>query len=97
MQRPLLVRAHVEAAWCPLASPEMWFVNMQVGKGHLRGVCYHLQGDSSALRFKDLVGNKNERGRRRVDAAQQLARQAALDLASAGVLLWAWSVWGPQL
>lgn len=47
----------------------------QVGKGHLRGVCYALSGDSSQLHFKDLVGRKNERRRRAAEAGRQLARQ----------------------
>lgn len=65
---------------------------MQVGKGHLRGVCYGLSCDSSQLRFRDLVGSRESRGMG--GGAGQLIRQAAVEAAAVGALLWAWTAWG---
>jgi pheromone shutdown protein TraB len=61
-----------------------------VGRGHLRGVLYHLvTPDSSGLRFSDLVGGRNVLQNRRREAGR-LAGRLALEagLAVAGYLAW---------
>ncbi len=70
-------------------------LGQQVGKGHLRGVCYALEYRGGTLRFKDLVGGgRGERGG--WVAAGRLLRQAAVEGAALGALWWAWSTWLEQ-
>jgi len=45
-----------------------------VGKGHLRGIVYALKHDQGNLRFKDLVGGKNNRQNRKAAAAAAVRR-----------------------
>jgi pheromone shutdown protein TraB len=61
-----------------------------IGKGHVRGVLYNLtKHDSSSLRFRDLVGSKNVKGRG-PEQRQKLARRVAFELALAAVAYFAW-------
>jgi pheromone shutdown protein TraB len=62
-----------------------------VGKGHVRGVLYHLTHPSASagLRFRDLVGSKNLRAEARRERRAAAAR-LALELALAGGTYVAW-------
>ena len=61
-----------------------------MGKGHVRGVLYHLTTpNSSGLRFRDLVGSKGGADER-PDRRQRLARRIALELLLAAGAYFAW-------
>jgi pheromone shutdown protein TraB len=61
-----------------------------VGKGHLRGIVYALKHDQGNLRFKDLVGGKNNRQNRQAAAAAAAKRFAVeLVLGAAAYAAWA--------
>ncbi|BDA45348.1 TraB domain-containing protein [Coccomyxa sp. Obi] len=62
-----------------------------VGKGHLRGVLYHLvTPDSSGLRFRDLVGSKNVR-LSRGEQLRRAGKRLALEALLAGSCYAAWT------
>ncbi|KAK9901278.1 hypothetical protein WJX75_003832 [Coccomyxa subellipsoidea] len=63
-----------------------------VGKGHLRGVLYHLvtPGSSGNLRFRDLVGGKNVR-LSRGERLRAAGKRLALDALIAGGCYAAWT------
>lgn len=62
-----------------------------VGKGHVRGVLYHLTHPcaSAGLRFRDLVGSKNVRAEQRRERRAAAVR-LALEVALAGGTYAAW-------
>ncbi len=63
-----------------------------VGRGHLRGVCWALTHDPGELRFRDLVGGKNERAGREAARVAAVGR-FALETAVVSALIWAWAMW----
>lgn len=62
-----------------------------IGKGHMRGVLYHLTSPeaSRGLRFRDLVGGKNVRQNRQQQTARVLKR-LALEASGAIIFYLAW-------
>lgn len=63
-----------------------------VGKGHLRGIVYALKHDDGSLRFKDLVGGKNNRQNRKAAAAAALRRLLLEGVLGAAAYA-AWVAW----
>lgn len=63
-----------------------------IGKGHMRGVLYHLTNPeaSRGLRFRDLVGGKNVRLNRQQQTARVLKR-LALEAGAAAAFYVAWT------
>ncbi len=64
-----------------------------IGRGHVRGVLYNLTTpNSSGLRFRDLVGSKEER-QGGPSRKQRIARRIALELLLAAGAYFAWEAY----